>query len=90
MFTARIDEVHKASYFDGSPNTQYNYEPHLDVVNARISYGPKSEKWTVAAYARNLLNHQYLLYHEDLYAFVYSIGTPAAPREVGGEVYYRW
>ena len=90
MFTARIDEAHKASYYDGSPNTPYNFEPRLDVVNARLSYGPKSEKWTVAAYARNLLNHGYLAYHEDLYAFLYSIGTPAPPREVGGEVYYRW
>jgi iron complex outermembrane receptor protein len=90
VFTTRIDESHKASYYDGSPNTPYNFEPHLDVVNARLSYGPKTGKWTVAAYARNLLNHEYLLYHEDLYAFVYSIGTPAPPREIGGEFYYRW
>ncbi len=90
VFTARIDESHKASYYDGSPNTPYNFEPHLDVVNGRLSYGPKDGKWSVAAYARNLLNHQYLLFHEDLYAFVYSIGTPAPPREVGGEIHYRW
>ncbi len=90
VFTVRIDESHKASYYDGSPNTPYNFEPHLDVVNGRLSYGPKDGKWSVAAYARNLLNHQYLLFHEDLYAFVYSIGTPAPPREVGGEIHYRW
>jgi len=90
LFTARIDESHKASYYDGSPNTQFNFEPRVDVVNARLSYGPRSERWTVAAYARNLLNHGYLAYHEDLFAFLYSIGTPAPPREFGGEIYYRW
>lgn len=90
VFTARIDESHKASYYDGSPNTPYNFEPSLDVVNGRLSYGPKSGKWSVAAYARNLFNHQYLIFHEDLYAFVYSIGTPAPPREIGGEIHYSW
>jgi iron complex outermembrane receptor protein len=90
IVTARIDESHKASYYDGAPNTPYNFEPHLDVVNGRLSYGPKDGKWSVAVYARNLLNHQYLLFHEDLFAFVYSIGTPAPPREVGGEIHYRW
>jgi iron complex outermembrane receptor protein len=90
IVTVRLDESHKASYYDGAPNTPYNFEPHLDVVNGRLSYGPRDGKWSVAAYARNLLNHQYLLFHEDLYAFVYSIGTPAPPREVGGEIHYRW
>ena len=90
VFTARVDESHKASYYDGAPNTQYNYEPHLDLVNARISYGPKDGKWSVAGYARNLLDHRYYIFHEDLYAFVYSIATPAPPREVGGEIHYRW
>lgn len=90
IFTARIDESHKASYYDGAPNTPYNYEPHLDVVNARLAYGPGDRKWSVAVYARNLTNHGYYIFHEDLYAFVYSIARPAPPREVGGEVYYRW
>jgi iron complex outermembrane receptor protein len=90
VFTARIDESHKASRYDGAPNTIYNFEPHLDVVNARLAYGPASQRWSVAAYARNLLNHRYLDFHEDLMAFLYSIGTSAPPREVGGEFYYRW
>jgi iron complex outermembrane receptor protein len=89
-FLARIDESHRASYYDGAPNTIYNYEPHRDLVNARLAYGPSDRQWQVAVYARNLLNHQYLDFHEDLMAFLYSIGTPAPPREVGGEVHYRW
>jgi iron complex outermembrane receptor protein len=90
LFTARIDESHKASYFDGTPNTAYNYEPPVDVVNARLAYGPQSGKWQVAAYARNLMNHPYYLSHTDLYAFLYSVAYPAPPRELGGEVWFRW
>jgi iron complex outermembrane receptor protein len=90
VFTTRIDESHKASYYDGAPNTRYNFLPSVDVVNVRLAYGPRSERWSVAAYARNLLNKGYLLTHDDLYAFVYSIGRPAPPREVGGECRYRW
>jgi iron complex outermembrane receptor protein len=89
-FTARIDESHKASYYDGAPNTRYNFLPSVDVVNARLAYGPRSKKWSGAAYARNLLNKGYLLTHDDLYAFVYSIGRPGPPRELGGEFRYRW
>ena len=90
VFTARIDESHKASYYDLAPNTPYNFEPHNDVVNARLAYGPKGQKWSVAAYARNLMNKGYYNVHEDLYAFVYAIARPAPPREVGGEFRYRW
>ncbi|HVO45941.1 MAG TPA: TonB-dependent receptor, partial [Steroidobacteraceae bacterium] len=88
--TARLDESHKASYYDGAPNTIYNYEPHRDLVNARLAYGPGNQRWSVALYARNLFNHHYLDFHEDLMAFLYSIGTPAPPREVGAEVHYHW
>jgi iron complex outermembrane receptor protein len=90
VFGARIDVSYKASWYDGAPNSQYNFEPALTLVNARIAYGPKSQKWSVAAYARNLTNKQYYLYHEDLMAFVYSIADPAPPREIGGEVSFRW
>jgi iron complex outermembrane receptor protein len=90
MLTARIEESHKASYYDGAPNTPYNFQPRVDVVNGRLAYGPGSNKWSAALYARNLLNKGYLLTHEDLYAFVYSIGLPAPPREVGGELRYQW
>jgi len=90
LATLRIDESHRASSYDAAPNTIYNYEPHRDIVNARLSYGPRSGPWSVAAYARNLFNRQYLDFHEDLMAFVYSIGTPGPPREIGGEIFYRW
>jgi iron complex outermembrane receptor protein len=90
ILTARMDYTHKASWYDGAPNTVYNFEPSLDLVNARLAFGPASNKWTVAAYARNLFNHRYLDFHEDLMAFLYSIGTTAPPREVGGEFYFRW
>lgn len=88
--TVHVDAVHKASYYDGAPNSQYNFEPHLTLMNARIAYNSGNDRWTVAAYARNLTNHSYYLFHEDLMAFVYSIADPAPPREIGAEVYYRW
>lgn len=90
LFSARIDVSRKSSYYDGAPNSQYNFEPTLTLVNARIAYGPRNQHWDVAAYARNLTNKKYYLYHEDLMAFVYSIADPAPPREIGGEFTYRW
>ena len=90
VLSARIDASHKASYYDGAPNSQYNFEPALTLVNARIAYGPQGQRWSIAAYARNLTNKQYYLFHEDLMAFVYSIADPAPPREIGGEFLVRW
>ncbi len=90
LLSARIDASRKASYYDGAPNSAYNFEPALTLVNGRIAYGPKSKRWQIAAYARNLTNKKYFMHHEDLMAFVYSIADPAPPREVGGEFMFNW
>ncbi len=91
LATLRIDESHKASSYDAAP------KHHLQL---RASPGPRERtselrppvpgpgRWP--AYARNLFNRQYLDFHEDLMSIVYSIGTPGAPREIGGEIFYRW
>lgn len=70
-----------------------NYSEQEDsyvVTNARVSYTSGDDKWSVAAFVRNLADTEYRAYTVDSAFVGVMTNTPSPPRWYGGTVTYHW
>lgn len=56
----------------------------ITLVNAKLSWSPGSERWTVGVYGRNLLDKEYFL-QKQWFTPSFGIGSMGAPREIGAD-----
>jgi len=89
-FVFRADYSYKDGFFHNSQNSVFNFQPSYDLFNLRAGYGPAVGKWQISAYALNVLDEEYLIFREDLLAFLMVTTIPAAPREAGVELSFKW
>jgi iron complex outermembrane receptor protein len=63
--------------------------PSVNLVNAKMSWSPDDDRWTMGVYGRNLTDKRY--FGQKLYlAGVFGIASLGPPREYGVDFQYRW
>lgn len=88
---ARIDYTYRSTVYhdiSGSPLTR---QGAYGLLNARLSFGPNDERWSIAAFGTNLTNKHYLTGATDFtssFGFVFALVAP--PAEWGVDLRYRF
>jgi iron complex outermembrane receptor protein len=86
--TAEIDANYRGGtfyYVQGDPR---QFEPAYILVNPRVTLGGPGDVWKLSVWAKNVTNKQY--FSEIFNDGGSVIGFPAAPRQVGATLSYRW
>ena len=94
QFIGRADYAYVAdrrTYANDAPGNTLDAHGTL---NARLTWSSQSGRWSLAAVGRNLTDRRYLNWAEDVRATASPLGVwnvwAAPPREVSGEVSYRF
>ncbi len=87
---AEIDGKYQSAQFFSVNNDPLLRQGAYGMANARISYSPPGGAWTVAAWARNVGNRDYLVGAYDLSAFGWDQWVIGDPRTYGVTAQYRF
>ncbi len=86
--TVEVDANYRGGafyYVQGDPR---QFQPAYVLVNPRITLGGPGDVWKLSLWAKNVTNKQY--FREIFNDGGSVIGFPAAPRQVGATLSYRW
>jgi iron complex outermembrane receptor protein len=92
--TTRLDYSYVSERRSFANTAPGNVLDSRSLVNARVAWESASGEWTLAVSARNLFDEEYLNFAEDVRRTASPLGVwnvfPAPPREIFGEVAYRF
>jgi iron complex outermembrane recepter protein len=86
--TVEIDANYRGGtfyYVQGDPR---QFQPGYVLVNPRITLGGPGDVWKISVWAKNVTNKQY--FSEIFNDGGSVVGFPAAPRQIGATLSYRW
>jgi iron complex outermembrane receptor protein len=86
FFLQTTHSSQKVSNYTNFPQEQVG---EITLVNARASWTPGSEQWTVGLYGRNLTDKEYFL-QKQWFSPSFGIAGLGAPREVGVDFKVSW
>ncbi len=72
------DVSFKSNYFTEISNDPAFKTSNDGILNGRIEYQTKDERWTLSVWGKNLTDERYILYSNDLGGFWFASGDPNA------------
>ena len=84
----QLDGLYNSDHFIEGTNSLVSKQDAYSVLNARVAYA--TDRWEIAAFAKNFTDEEYLLYNLDLglAGFIEQVWAP--PRQVGLTVSVSW
>jgi iron complex outermembrane recepter protein len=89
--STRVDYTYRSVVFHDISGSLLTRQGAYGLLNARLSFGPNDDRWSIAAFGTNLTNKHYLTGATDFtssFGFVFDIVAP--PAEWGVDVRYRF
>jgi len=84
--TPRVDYNYRSSVFYGAANGQYEFQRGYGLLNARVTWADKSDRYTVAVYGENVTDQFYYSNAQDVTsALGIAFAQVGAPAEFGVE-----
>lgn len=87
---AQLDGKYMDDQYLGLDNAPINREEAYEDLNARFSYSPANDNWTITAWIRNFTDNAYRIYSADVSAAGFGVSTYASPRTAGITFTYDW